>query len=208
MRIQFGGFLFDSARRELLRGKRTVHLSPKAFRVLEALVTKVPAAVSKEELCEVLWPDVFVQEANLKNLVSEVRQALGEDARKPRFLRTVHGFGYAFRPEGDSAPAGRFRVTYLAREFELHPGENVLGRDGDASVVISMKSISRRHARIVVSGDTVMLEDLGSKNGTHLNGRRIEAAAGLVDGDEIRLGSVPLVFRAAPAGSTQTDIGD
>lgn len=208
MRVQFGGFLFDGARRELLRGKRTVHLAPKAFRVLEVLVTKVPAAVSKEELCEVLWPDVFVQEANLKNLVSEVRQALGEDARKPRFLRTVHGFGYAFRPEGDSAPVGRFRVTHLAREFELLPGENVLGRDNDVSVVISMKSISRRHARIVVSGDTVMLEDLGSKNGTWVRGRRIAGPTEINDGDEIRLGSVPLVFRAAPAGSTETDIAE
>jgi hypothetical protein len=208
MRVQFGGFLFDGARRELLRGKRTIHLSPKAFRVLEALVTKVPAAVSKEELCEVLWPDVFVQEANLKNLVSEVRQALGEDARKPRFLRTVHGFGYAFRPEGDSAPAGRFRVTHLARDFELLPGENVLGRDNDVSVAIPMKSISRRHARIVISGDTVMLEDLGSKNGTWVRGRRIAEPTEIKDGDEIRLGSVPLVFRAAPAGSTETDIAE
>lgn len=208
MRVQFGGFLFDGARRELLRGKRTVHLSPKAFRVLEALVTKVPAAVSKEELCEVLWPDVFVQEANLKNLVSEVRQALGEDARKPRFLRTVYGFGYAFRPEGDSAAAGRFRVTHLARDFELHPGENILGRDSEASVVIPMKSISRRHARIVVSGDTATLEDLGSKNGTWMRGRRIAEPTEINDGDEIRLGSVPLVFRAAPAGSTETDIAE
>lgn len=208
MRVQFGGFVFDGERRELLRGKKAVHLSPKAFRVLEALVTKLPAAVSKEELCEILWPDVFVQEANLKNLVSEVRRSLGENARRPRFLRTVHGFGYAFRPEGDSAVVGRFRVTYLAREFELLPGENVLGRDSDASVVISMKSISRHHARIVVSGDAATLEDLGSKNGTWLKGRRVEGRVGLADGDEFRLGSVPLVFHAAPAGSTQTDIGD
>jgi hypothetical protein len=208
MRISVGGFLFDSQRRELLRGGKSVHLTPKAFRLLEVLVAKAPVAVSKEELCEILWPDVFVQEANLKNLVSEVRLALGEDARKPRFLRTVHGFGYAVRPEGDLAPVGRFRVTYLAREFELFAGENLLGREGDATILIPQKSVSRRHARIVVTGDGALLEDLGSKNGTWLNERRIQSPEELSDGDEIRLGSAPLIFRAALAGSTETNVED
>lgn len=206
--IRFGEFLFDADGRELRRSTKPVHLSPKAFRLLELLIGNAPKAVSKANLYESLWPSVFVEESNLKSLVSEVRAAIGEDARSPRFLKTVYGFGYAFRFDAPPAISARFRVTHLAREFELHPGENVLGRDSDASVVIPMKSISRRHARIVVSGDTATLEDLGSKNGTWLKGRRVDGRVELADGDELRLGSVPLVFRAAPAGSTETDIAE
>ncbi len=208
MQTRFGAHVFDPERREVRRGTAPVHLSPKAFWLLEVLITSAPRAVSKEDLYEALWPGVFVEESNLKSLVSEIRSALGEDARKPRYLTTVYGFGYAFHTEPASSVRARFFLTHLAKEFELHPGENVLGRDSDASVVISMKSISRHHARIVVSGDILMLEDLGSKNGTRLNGRRLDAPAKLADGDEIRLGSVTLVFRATPSGSTQTDIGD
>jgi DNA-binding winged helix-turn-helix (wHTH) protein len=206
MRVRFGGFLFDGGRRELLRSDEAVHLSPKAFRLLEALIERAPTAVSKEELYDVLWPDVLVEEANLKNLVAEVRRALGEDARKPRFLRTVFGFGYSFRLEGSPVPSGRLRLTYFAREFELLPGENVLGREGDVAVMIPHKSVSRRHARIFVRSDNAVLEDLGSKNGTWLNGRSIEAPAELADGDEIRLGSAPLVFRARTETSTETNV--
>ncbi len=206
--IRFGEFLFDAEARELRCGKVPVHLSPKAFRLLELLIGHAPKAVSKASLYESLWPSLFVEESNLKSLVSEVRAAIREDARSPRFLKTVYGFGYAFRFDAFVAPAARFRVTHLAREFELLPGENVLGRDDDASIVISMKSISRRHARIVVSGDVATLEDLGSKNGTWVRGRRIAGPTALADGDEIRLGSVPLVFRATPAGSTETDIAE
>ncbi len=205
--IRFGEFLFDAEARELRRGRKPVHVSPKAFRLLELLIDNAPKAVSKASLYESLWPRVFVEESNLKSLVSEVRSAIGEDARSPRFLKTAYGFGYAFRFDAPASVA-RFRVTHLARDFDLHPGENVLGRDDDVSVVISMKSISRRHARILISGDTATLEDLGSKNGTWLKGQRVEGRVELADGDEIRLGSVPLVFRAAPAGSTETDIAE
>ncbi|MFI5119114.1 MAG: FHA domain-containing protein [Thermoanaerobaculia bacterium] len=205
--IRFGEFLFDAEARELRRSTKAVHLSPKAFRLLELLIGNAPKAVSKASLYESLWPSVFVEESNLKSLVSEVRAAIGEGARSPRFLKTVYGFGYAFRFDA-SASAGRFRVTHLARDFELQPGDNILGRDSEASVVIPMKSISRRHARIFVSGDTVTLEDLGSKNGTWVQGRRIAEPTEINDGDELRLGSVPLVFRAAPTASTETDIAE
>ena len=206
--IRFGVFLFDADARELRRGGEPVHVSPKAFRLLEVLIGNAPKAVSKAGLYESLWPRVFVEESNLKSLVSELRAALGDDARNPRFLKTVFGFGYAFRLDASAVRAAQFRVTHLAREFELLPGENVLGRDGDASVVIPMKSISRRHARMTVTGNSVTIEDLGSKNGTWVRGRRIAGSTELNDGDEFRLGSVPLIFRATPGGSTETDIAE
>jgi pSer/pThr/pTyr-binding forkhead associated (FHA) protein len=68
--------------------------------------------------------------------------------------------------------------------------------------------VSRRHARIVVAGQAASLEDLGSKNGTFLRGKRISEPEPLRHGDEICLGRVPMVFRVFPvARSTRTDVG-
>jgi pSer/pThr/pTyr-binding forkhead associated (FHA) protein len=87
----------------------------------------------------------------------------------------------------------------------LREGEHLLGRDADVSVWLESPTVSRHHARICVSGGGATIEDLGSKNGTYLHGERISAAASLVDGDEIRLGSIPVTIRLLKAaGSTVT----
>src|ERR1051325_3795780 len=96
MRIRFEQFVFDSAQRTLTRDGTRVHLSPKALVLLEALLEARPKVISKSELQSRIWPDVVVEEANLTNLVSELRGALDDDPRQPRFIRTAHGFGYAF----------------------------------------------------------------------------------------------------------------
>jgi pSer/pThr/pTyr-binding forkhead associated (FHA) protein len=72
----------------------------------------------------------------------------------------------------------------------------VLGRDPDADVFVDMPNVSRRHARIVVDGAAATIEDLGSKNGTFVRGLRIASPTPLVDSDEIRLGSVRVLYRA------------
>ena len=92
-RVAFGEFVLDSDTRELLRAGRAVHLSPKAFQLLEALVANRPKALSKDELHDRLWPDSFVVEANLANLVVSIRAALGDDPRRPQYIRTVQRFG-------------------------------------------------------------------------------------------------------------------
>jgi hypothetical protein len=157
-----------------------------------------------------LWPDLFVADGNLARLMTEVRAAIGDDAARPRWVRTVHGHGYAFSGEAEakppaSAPRSMFRLIWADREFALAEGENVLGRDEDCPVWIDVHSVSRRHARIVVRGSSATLEDLQSKNGTFLRGRRVEGRTPLEDRDEIRIGTVPLtVRRVARGGSTQT----
>ena len=96
MRALIGDATFDSDARTLQRGGEAVHLTGKAFQLLEILLAARPNPVEKAELFAKLWPDTFVSEANLASLVKEIRAAIGDDARAPRFVRTVHRFGYAF----------------------------------------------------------------------------------------------------------------
>jgi DNA-binding winged helix-turn-helix (wHTH) protein len=209
MRIQFGECTFDAVRREVRRGTQVARLSPKAFELLRLLVESRPRALAKDELFERLWPKTFVSEANLAGLVAEIRREIGDDAREPRFVRTVHGFGYAFS-DGAVAAAdedGVFRLIWGLEEVPLTAGENILGRDPEAAVRIDDATVSRHHARIVIHRSRAALEDLGSKNGTWLRGERIATSASLSDGDEIRVGSVAMTFRCFPAGgSTATQI--
>ena len=93
MRILFGEFAFDGGSRQLLRGNEEVHLGPKAFVLLDLLLTQRPRAVSKAQVRDAVWPRTFVAESNLTSLLNELRSALGDDAKHPRCIRTVRGFG-------------------------------------------------------------------------------------------------------------------
>src|ERR1700674_313137 len=93
---RFGPFTFDSRPRRLLRDGREVHVSPKAFDLLLLLVDNRSRAMSKADLLKHLWPSTFVLETNLAGLIAEVRRALGDAADEPRFVRTMHRFGYCF----------------------------------------------------------------------------------------------------------------
>jgi DNA-binding winged helix-turn-helix (wHTH) protein len=96
MKIRFGECVLDADERVLLRAGQPVHLTPKAFQLLGFLLEARPRAVPKSELQEKLWPSTFVSEGNLATLVKEARVAIGDDARQPLYIRTVHGYGYAF----------------------------------------------------------------------------------------------------------------
>jgi DNA-binding winged helix-turn-helix (wHTH) protein len=205
--FSFGPFTLDDESRQLLSGedRRPVHLSPKAYELLRVLVDTRPRAVAKSELHERLWPSTFVSEATLASLVAELREALGERGRAPRFIRTVHGFGYAFSGvarvtgEPDLASVANW-IIFRGREQTLGEGEHVLGRDADVAVPLSSPTVSRHHARIVITGDIATLEDLGSKNGTFVRGQTVTSPVQLADGDQIRIGAFEIVFRTLIAG--------
>ena len=202
----FGEFTLDDSTRQLISNGSELHLSTKAFELLTFLLTNRPRVVSKNELQERLWPTTFVQETNIAGLVAEIRRALHDPASKPRFIRTVHRVGYRFT--GDvieetnvaRAPSVQSRLYLMLdqREIMLMEGANVVGRAPDATIQIDSPGISRVHARILVHNGGATLEDLGSKNGTYVNGARIAAPYLLVDGHEIRLGRIVLTFRVAP----------
>ena len=107
MSLQFGDFELDRERRQLLRSGRPVPLEPKAYELLSLLVERRPRALSRAQIRDVVWPGVFISESTLGVAVNAIRQALGDDARQPRFVRTVHGFGYAFCGEAGDEAIGR-----------------------------------------------------------------------------------------------------
>jgi DNA-binding winged helix-turn-helix (wHTH) protein len=212
MRLRFAEFTLDLERRLLLRGEVAAHLAPKAFDLLALLVRRRPEALSKQAIFTELWPATFVTDNVLATLVTDIRAALGDDARQPRFIRTVHGFGYGFvgTIEGDvkplqEKPAARWFLVWNHRQIDLADGENILGRRGDEVIAIDAPTVSKRHARLVVRDDGATIEDLQSKNGTWLGDRAVSAAVALKDGDQVRLGGLLLtVCRSSTATSTAT----
>ena len=214
--VSFGSFVLDFDTRELRRGSESVPLTAKAYQLLEVLVVNRPKALSKSALQERLWPDTFVLDKNLVNLVAEIREALGDNATDPRFVRTVPKFGYAFRHSTSGSAAGarmrrtgaRFRLAWPGGRAALTDGEYVLGRDPDLELFLDAHDVSRRHARITIADNDASIEDLNSKNGTFVSDRRVDSATRLVDGASIRVGSVRLTFRKVQnRGSTETQLG-
>jgi DNA-binding winged helix-turn-helix (wHTH) protein len=197
MTVSFDRFAFDSARRELLDQGQPVHLPPKSYRLLEILIESAPRALSKKDLHEAIWPQTFVEEGNLAGLVNDLRTALGDHPRKPRFVRTVHGFGYAFccALSEDSAPVRAGTIVFRGQELPLRAGTNILGRDASADVQIDDPTVSRNHATITLSGDNATIEDLDSKNGTFLDGEKLRGSAALAEGQKIVLGDAAMIFR-------------
>ncbi len=211
MRFRFGEFELDIGARLLLQGRTPLPLTPKAFALLELLLRRRPEVVPKDELLDALWPDAFVVEANLPNLVAEIRSALGDTARASQYVRTAHGAGYAF-----CGPAFEYRSPSTARVvlptacvligqgrmIALGDGEHVVGRSSDCAVHLPSATVSRRHAEIRVAGRSAVIEDLQSSNGTFVRGRRIHAPAVLSDGDKVRIGDVSLRFRIFDPSAT------
>jgi DNA-binding winged helix-turn-helix (wHTH) protein len=214
LRVRFGECLFDSETRQLFVRGEEIHVHPKAFQFLELLLQNRPKAISKGALHERLWAGTFVSDSTLTSLVAEVRHAIGDEAHESRFLRTVHRFGYAFSGEAQEARenpsrlSGRKFVCWVVRgrkQIPLEPGESIIGRDPGACVLIDDSSVSRRHARVIVSDEGATLEDLGSKNGTFLQNTKVESVVPLSDGDKLKVGSIALTIRIFPVPeSTKT----
>ena len=93
---EFDEFRVDPHRQALLRGDEPVPLTPKVFEMLTAFLERPGELLPKEELMERLWPDTFVEEANLAQNVAVLRKALGDNPKTPRYIATVAGRGYRF----------------------------------------------------------------------------------------------------------------
>lgn len=213
MRYAFGCCQLDTVNREVSLDGVPMHLSPKAFELLRLLVEDRPRVVPKAELMRRLWPDSFVEEANLPVLVAEARAAIG-DAGVGRIIKTHHRVGYGFaaevretRSSHDRAKTGSRRLVLVidGRRLALSDGINIVGRDREADVHIDDPSVSRRHARIVVEGDRAGVEDLESKNGTRVGGVPVSQRVSLARGDVVAFGGIEARFEVLPFDDTATN---
>jgi len=175
VRARFGPFTIDSETRQLLSQGRDIHLSPKAFDLLCTLIETRPKVVDKADLRARIWPNTYVVDANLNILIGEIRRALGDDVQDSRFIRTVHGVGYAFCGTAADDPRPRTEgqarfcwVVWNGRAYPLAEGDNIVG---------------------------VRLEDLRSTNGTFVGRSAVETEVSLNDGDLIQVGTVDLTVR-------------
>jgi DNA-binding winged helix-turn-helix (wHTH) protein len=211
MTVQFAGFVFDEDRRQLLHGRELLHLEPKAFDLLALLLSRRPNAVPKAEIREAIWPGAYVSESSLPGLVGDLRGALGDDPKHPRFIRTVPRYGYAFCADvvvgtDAPAPAARWTAVWAAHTVPLPDGEHLIGRGEDCQIRSDSASVSRHHAVVRVASERLLVEDLGSRNGTWVHGRRLAGPAELTAGDAVRVG--PEVIRFVTAPSDDSTVAD
>ena len=223
----FGSFALDTGARLLTCSGRPVALSTKAVDVLIHLVSKAPQVVSKADLMASVWPHRVVEDNHLTHLVADLRRVLGPP--RSGAIRTVHGVGFAFTlpiaagraPDAPApaaakvvwdlswAPGSRpsFEETWPGGRVELAAGLYTVGRSPGCRPLLTSRTVSGRHALLHVDYEAVFLEDLHSKNGTFLDGRRITSRTRVPDGGVVSIGAVAVHLRRHhedPTASTET----
>jgi DNA-binding winged helix-turn-helix (wHTH) protein len=138
LRISFGAFELDEADARLFHHGQPVPLAPKPFAVLCALARTPGMLVTKNALLDAVWGHRFVTESVLKTAISEVRAALGDDPKEPRYIETVSRRGYRFIAMAAGSPSTR-RVPVIERNgtgASTHPGLAALTAlcRGDAAI--------------------------------------------------------------------------
>jgi DNA-binding winged helix-turn-helix (wHTH) protein len=187
------------------RGEESVSLRPRVTELLVCLARRGDRLASTRYLIDSVWGTEFVTVNALTQLVAELRRALGDDPKQPRYVETIPRRGYrlvASTTMAESAGATDaaedlhfMLIDDAGGELVLHRGENIIGRAPDATIRVDVSEISRSHARILIDGMRATLEDLGSKNGTYLRGRRVEGPVEIGNADEIQIGADLARFR-------------
>ena len=124
-RVRFGPYQLDAEHGQLWRGAQVVKVVPKALAVLRVLITRPGQVVTKEELFQVVWPQIVVSDTALTSCMKELRQVLRDDAQRPRYIETVHRRGYRFiaplstQPVQGSKSEQRPTPPLVGREKEL-----------------------------------------------------------------------------------------
>lgn len=147
--IRFGPYRLDPAQ-GLKRGQREVRLTPRSLAVLALLASQPGRVVSKDELFTTVWQDTAVTDAALATCIQEIRRALGDQSRDPRFIETIHRRGYRFvaRTIDDSA-AGPTEAPSLPASATL------VGREREVGLLIDAFERARRRERqlCLISGE-------------------------------------------------------
>jgi eukaryotic-like serine/threonine-protein kinase len=167
----FGPFRVDPQKELLLRGTQTIRLMPKTFQVLLVLVRHSKDVVTKDDLLKMVWPDTFVEEANLSRNIFLLRKALGETPQEHQYIVTVPGCGYRFAEEVQLVPeelnivaASRSRVQVQVKETTPWAWITVAVVVVVALAVGTFKLFVHR-SPVLTEKDTVVLADFVNQTG-------------------------------------------
>jgi DNA-binding winged helix-turn-helix (wHTH) protein len=163
----------------LFRGAQTVHVTPKSLALLLALVEHAGQVVTKDELLQKVWPDVVVTEASLSTCIQELRTVLGDDARRPRFIETVHRRGYRFIGRTGAGDASEPRSSFAMAPQPVA----IVGREPALEQLMSAFAHVRAGVRqiVFVSGEAGIGKTALAE--TFIENLPIEASARIARGD-------------------------
>jgi DNA-binding winged helix-turn-helix (wHTH) protein len=227
-----GDWVVEPSLNRLSRDSQDIHVAPKAMDLLLYLAGHAGDVLSRETIIDAVWSETFVGENVLRRQIAALRHALGDDAANPTYIENIRKRGYrliarveylehhgSLEPDhmpaavenrqigGSLLPKGRFvcALRWGTDDVALREGENVVGRMPESDVQIASERVSRRHAHIIVEYGRATIEDLGSKNGTFVDGRRIDGPTELVDGDQITIGPAVLQYCGLFTAETTPD---
>jgi eukaryotic-like serine/threonine-protein kinase len=169
---EFGPFRVDPARETLLKAGVAVPLTPKTFQILLVLVRHGQEIVTKDDLMKAVWPDTFVEEANLSRNIFMLRKALGETAQDHRYIVTVPGRGYRLTENVHLIPGQEFSIaaaTHSRVQIDVKETRPWKWIALTAVIVLALAGGLWRvlsHRRAVLSAkDTVVLADFVNSTG-------------------------------------------
>ena len=212
--FSLGEWLVEPDLNLISRGTETVRLEAKVMELLVFLASRGSRLVTRRELFDGVWGTEFICDNTLTHAISELRTALDDDARNPKFIETIHRRGYRVlmpvtSPEGrsmaDPGLPSEFRVLTGTRSVQLRQGVNLIGRASEATVRVDSVWVSRHHACITIEGRSATVEDLDSRNATFLNGFKLTRPTPLTDGDTIYLGKLSNALRFITLNLASTD---
>jgi DNA-binding winged helix-turn-helix (wHTH) protein len=158
--LRFGPYRLDPPSGQLWRGTLEVKLTPKALAVLRHLLQQPGQVVSKEEFFRAVWPDTVVSDAALTSCIQELRQALHDDARSPRYIETVYRRGFRFIAQLTTitppVQSLKSKVQSQHSAFRTpHSAINLVGREAELQHLHSWfeKALRGKRQLIFVTGE-------------------------------------------------------
>jgi DNA-binding winged helix-turn-helix (wHTH) protein/predicted ATPase len=143
--IRFGDYRLDRAQ-GLWREDKEIRLTPKSLSVLCVLAERAGQVISKDELFQTVWPDVSVTDSALTSCVQELRHALGDDARKPRYIETLPRRGYRFREQ----ISRDVRAASVPAAASAPPDSPIVGRRNAIEELLAAAALAAQGRRQVV----------------------------------------------------------
>jgi DNA-binding winged helix-turn-helix (wHTH) protein/tetratricopeptide (TPR) repeat protein len=186
LHARFGSFVIDEAQARLERDGQAVEVAPRAFQVLCELVRRAGQLVTKDTLLDAVWGHRHINEAALKNLVSQLRQALGDDARESVFIQTVSRRGYRFIAPVDQPVAVHSRSVEAFAPAAVAAPTRLIGRSDAVNRLRAALAAARAGQRQLVFvvgeagiGKSTLVERFVAESGvTAAHGQCIEHHGG------------------------------